>query len=199
MPSSVITKRTPMLISGRFCRSGKRPRINTSFSSFLSNRTGACLARRSCSASADRRISTRRSARSICSPNTARRSSALYLTGQRNRRDATLPRGSLTQPGSDQAAAKVRGAQVQMSLLWSLSGVERTRRGHRKLVVPDPERPFKATLLCGAACVSTLDVDENASDNRVAHFGRNPFADDDGCDDDQENERHLGPGESGNR
>jgi len=37
------------------------------------------------------------------------------------------------------------------------------------------------------------------SDDCVAHLGRNPFADDDRCDDDQQNERNLGPGEHGDR
>src|SRR5262249_28819063 len=37
------------------------------------------------------------------------------------------------------------------------------------------------------------------SDDRVAHLGRNPFTDDDGCDDDEQNERHLGPGERRDR
>ena len=37
------------------------------------------------------------------------------------------------------------------------------------------------------------------SNDRMSHLGRNPFADDDCCDDDQQNERHLGPGERGDR
>ena len=37
------------------------------------------------------------------------------------------------------------------------------------------------------------------SDDRVAHLGRNPFADDDGCDDNQQNERHLSPCEHRDR
>ena len=37
------------------------------------------------------------------------------------------------------------------------------------------------------------------SDDGVADLGGDPFADDDGCDDDQQNERHLRPGEHGDR
>src|SRR5215472_17261266 len=37
------------------------------------------------------------------------------------------------------------------------------------------------------------------SHNGVADLGRDPFADNDGCDDSQQNERHLRPGEHGDR
>jgi hypothetical protein len=58
-PANSSSRRTPMRISGRFSRFRKRPRINTTFSSFSSKRTRDYLARRSCSASADQRISIR--------------------------------------------------------------------------------------------------------------------------------------------
>jgi hypothetical protein len=35
--------------------------------------------------------------------------------------------------------------------IWSLSGVKRTPRDHRKSVATDPERPIAANLRCNAA------------------------------------------------
>jgi hypothetical protein len=46
---------------------------------------------------------------------------------------------------------------------------------------------------------SVLTASLMVSDDRVAHLGRNPFADNNGSDDDQQNERHLGPGEHGEK
>ena len=38
-----------------------------------------------------------------------------------------------------------------------------------------------------------------ASDDGVANFGRHPFADDDGCNDDQQDEGYLSPGDRRDR
>ena len=62
-----------------------------------------------------------------------------------------------------------------------------------------PERRVLSCSHRGVQYAALHPAQLTVSDDGVADLGRNPFTDDDGCNDDQQNERHLGPGEHGDR